>query len=171
MQISSTTSLIITLNSYTTTVLRKFHEVGVGQNHGDNTPPPLSWKTNVKLQLHQCSQFVNVVLQPTTYPNVPTKRREHAAEDMDCSSQVSALKTEVGNVWHYLFEDTHPPHDQSIILYKKKKILHPKKSNPKGKQKIFHCRHPVYGSSSILGWRSAEEHCIHLTAAHMQPCF
>ena len=121
MQISSTTSLIITLNSYTTTVLRKFHEVGVGQNHGDNTPPPLSWKTNVKLQLHQCSQFVNVVLQPTTYPNVPTKRREHAAEDMDCSSQVSALKTEVGNVWHYLFEDTHPPHDQSIILYIKKK--------------------------------------------------
>ncbi|XP_056459688.1 chloride channel CLIC-like protein 1 [Gadus chalcogrammus] len=33
--------------------------------------------------------------EPTTYPNVPTKRREHAEEDMDCSSQVSALKTEV----------------------------------------------------------------------------
>ena len=28
-----------TRNSYTTTVLKKYHEVAVGRNHGDNTPP------------------------------------------------------------------------------------------------------------------------------------
>ncbi|XP_056460139.1 chloride channel CLIC-like protein 1 [Gadus chalcogrammus] len=44
--------------------------------------------------------------EPTTYPNVPTKRREHAVEEMDCSSQVSALKTEVEDLRRALLIST-----------------------------------------------------------------
>ena len=73
--------------------------------------PSFLKKIKNKLHLHQRSQFVEHLLQPTTYPNVPTKRSEHVEEVLDSSHQVSALQTEVSHIWHYLYKDTHPPHD------------------------------------------------------------